>query len=183
VQYLFPQHLEDLMLSSFVWLGRPGAYTTAPLQNREHEADAFNMGNVAVVCVVDFSSAMVAAGHGCGRDGVKLLGWRSSWSRLVVDKKSPNQPGIGDAPRHTVWRQRRFLLQLLLLVKPATKPDVSFPTLEDCGSTVLCQACSLSGPNSWRGRRRSLHALVRCRLCQTTGVVGRTLLGDGLVTQ
>jgi hypothetical protein len=45
------------------------AYTAAPLQNWEHGAGAFDLGDDADVCVVASSSAVVAAGHGCGRDG------------------------------------------------------------------------------------------------------------------
>jgi hypothetical protein len=44
------------------------------LHNREHGTGAFNLGNNTVVCVVALSSAVVAAGHGCGRDGPKPLG-------------------------------------------------------------------------------------------------------------
>ena len=63
----------------------------APLQNREHGADAFDLGDDAVVCVVGPSSAVVAAGHGCGRDGVKPSGrrtFRSGWE-VVGDHPEP----------------------------------------------------------------------------------------------
>jgi hypothetical protein len=40
---------------------------------------------------------------------------------------------------------KAFLLQLSLLVEPAAKPEVPFPTLEDGGSAMLCQALSLGG--------------------------------------
>ena len=62
---------------------------TAPLQNREHGADAFDLGDDAVVCVDASSSAVVAAGHGCGRDGVKPSGRRSFWPGSVVDDNYP----------------------------------------------------------------------------------------------
>ncbi len=57
------------------------------LQNLEHEADAFDLGNDAVVCVVAPSSAVVAAGHECGRDNVKPFGWRACWSGSEVDNE------------------------------------------------------------------------------------------------
>ena len=65
------------------------AYTTAPLQNREHRADAFNLGGDAVVCIVGPSSAVVAAGQGCGRDGVIPSGRRTYRSELGVDHDCP----------------------------------------------------------------------------------------------
>ncbi len=65
------------------------AYTTAPLQNREHGADAFDLGDDAVVCVDASSSAVVAAGHGCGRDGLKPSGRRSFRPGSVVDDDYP----------------------------------------------------------------------------------------------
>ena len=61
----------------------------APLQNREHGIDAFNLGDDAVVCVIGPTSAVVAAGHGCGRDGVKPSWRRTYWSGLVVDDNCP----------------------------------------------------------------------------------------------
>jgi hypothetical protein len=61
----------------------------SPPQNREHGAGAFDLGDNAVVCVVGPSSAVVAAGHGCGRDGVKPLGRRSFRSGSEVDDDNP----------------------------------------------------------------------------------------------
>ena len=75
------------------------AYTTAPLQNREHGADAFDLGDDAVVCVVDPSSAVVAAGHGCGRDGVIPSGRRTYRSGLGVDDDCP-EPSWHRTMRH-----------------------------------------------------------------------------------
>ncbi len=66
----------------------------APLQNREHGAGAFNLGNNAVVCVVGPSSAVVAAGHVCGRDGLIPLGRRACQSGWEV---------VGDHPE-PIWR-------------------------------------------------------------------------------
>ncbi len=62
-----------------------GEYTTAPLQNQEHGAGAFDLGDDAVVCVDASSSAVVAAGHGCGRDGLKPSGRRTFRSGVEVD--------------------------------------------------------------------------------------------------
>jgi hypothetical protein len=70
------------------------AYTAAPLQNWEHGAGAFNLGNDAVVCVVGPSSVVVVAGHDCGRDGLIPLGWRACRSGWEV---------VGDHPEPT-WR-------------------------------------------------------------------------------
>jgi len=61
----------------------------APLQNREHVADAFDLGDDAVICVDASSSAVVAAGHGCRRDGLKPLGRSTFWSGLEVDDDYP----------------------------------------------------------------------------------------------
>ena len=61
----------------------------APLQNRELGADAFDLGDNAVVCVAGPSSTVVAAGHECRRDGVKPSGRRTFWSGLEVDDNYP----------------------------------------------------------------------------------------------
>ena len=61
----------------------------APLQNREHGADAFDLGGNVVVCVDASSSAVVAAGHGCGMDGLKPSGWRNFWLGVEVDDDYP----------------------------------------------------------------------------------------------
>jgi hypothetical protein len=82
------------MLPLFVQPRRPLAYTSAPLQNREHGAGAFDLGGDADVCVVTSSSAVIAAGHGCGRDGLKPLGRRTFRSGWEV---------VGDHPEPT-WR-------------------------------------------------------------------------------
>jgi hypothetical protein len=60
-----------------------------PLQNREHGAGAFDLGDNAVVCVVGPSSAVVAAGHGCGMDGVDPSGRRSFRPGLEVNVDFP----------------------------------------------------------------------------------------------
>ncbi len=57
----------------------------APLQNWEHGASAFDLGDDAVICVVGPSSAVVAAGHGCGMDGIEPSGRRSFWLGSEVD--------------------------------------------------------------------------------------------------
>ena len=75
------------------------AYTTAPLQNREHGAGAFDLGDDAVVCVDASSSAVVAADHGCGRDGLKPSGRRSFRPGLVVDDNYP-EPSWHRSMRH-----------------------------------------------------------------------------------
>jgi hypothetical protein len=54
----------------------------------------------------------------------------------------PNQPGIGRCATTQCLETKALLLQLSLLVEPATKPDAPFPTLEYSGSSMLCQACS-----------------------------------------
>ena len=71
-----------------------------PLQNWEHGADDFNLGDDAVVCVDASSSAVVAAGHGCGRDGLKPSGWRTFWSGLEVDDDFP-EPSWHSSMRHS----------------------------------------------------------------------------------
>jgi hypothetical protein len=70
------------------------AYTAAPLQNREHGAGAFDLGDNAVVCVVGPSFAVVAAGHDCGRDGLIPFGRRACRLGWEV---------VGDHPKPT-WR-------------------------------------------------------------------------------
>jgi hypothetical protein len=65
------------------------AYTMAPLQNWEHGAGAFDLGDDAVVCVDASSSAVVADGHGCGRDGLKPSGRRTYRSGMGVDDDCP----------------------------------------------------------------------------------------------
>ena len=70
-----------------------------PLQNREHGADAFDLGNNAVVCVNASSSVVVAAGHGCGRDSLKPLGRRTFWSGVEVDDDYP-EPSWHRSMRH-----------------------------------------------------------------------------------
>ncbi len=79
------------MLPLFVQPRRPLAYTTAPLQIQywEHGANACDLGNDAEVCVVASSSAVVGAGHGCGRDGLKSSGQRTYWLGLEVDDNYP----------------------------------------------------------------------------------------------
>jgi hypothetical protein len=57
----------------------------APLQNQKHGANAFDLGNKAVVCVDTSSSTVVAAGHRCRKDGLKPSGWRTFWSGVEVD--------------------------------------------------------------------------------------------------
>ena len=71
----------------------------APLQNREHGADAFDLGNGAVISVNVSSSAMVGAGHACGRDGLKPSGWRTFWSGVEVDGDYP-KPSWHNLKRH-----------------------------------------------------------------------------------
>ena len=71
----------------------------APLQNREHGAGAFDLGDDAVVCVDASSSAVVAAGHGCGRDGLKPSGRRTYRSGLGVDDDCP-EPSWHRSTRH-----------------------------------------------------------------------------------
>ena len=61
----------------------------APFQNQKHGANAFDLGNNAVICVVGPSSAVVAAGHGCGRDVIIPSGWRTYRSELEVDNDCP----------------------------------------------------------------------------------------------
>jgi hypothetical protein len=69
-----------------------------------------------------------------GRDG---RGWR--WTMISID---PNRPGVRRRATTQCLEAKAFLLQLSLLVKPAVKPEALFPTLEDSGSMMLCQACS-----------------------------------------
>jgi hypothetical protein len=66
----------------------------APLQiqNWEHGADACDLGEDADVCVDASSPAVVAAGHGCGRDGLKPSGRRTFRSGLEVDDDYPERP-------------------------------------------------------------------------------------------
>ena len=79
---------------------------TVPLQNRDHEANAFDLSNGAVVCVIGPSSEVVAAGHGCGRDGIKPLRQWSSWLGPVVDDDCP-EPTWHRLMRHnTVFGDR-----------------------------------------------------------------------------
>ena len=73
------------MLPLFVQPRKSVAYTTVLLQNLEHGADAFDLGDDAVGCVVGASSTVVMAGHGCGRDGVIPSGQRTFRSGLDVD--------------------------------------------------------------------------------------------------
>ena len=87
------------MLPLFVQPRRPLAYTSAPLQNWEHGAGAFDLGDDADVCVVASSSAVVAAGHGCGRDGLKPSGRRTFRSGLEVDDDYP-EPSWHRSMRH-----------------------------------------------------------------------------------
>jgi hypothetical protein len=74
---------------------------TAPLQIQdwEHGADACNLGDDADVCVVASSSAVVAAGHGCGRDGLKPSGRRTFRSGSKVDDDYP-EPSWHRSMRH-----------------------------------------------------------------------------------
>ncbi len=72
---------------------------TAPLQNWEHGAGAFDLGNDAVVCVNASSSMVVVAGHGCGRDGLKPSGRGTFWSGLEVDDEYP-EPSWHNLKRH-----------------------------------------------------------------------------------
>jgi hypothetical protein len=77
-----------MLPQKFVQLKNKEACTTAPLQNLqnlEHKANAFNLGDDAVICVVAPSSAVVVAGHGCRRDNVKPSGQRACWLGLEVD--------------------------------------------------------------------------------------------------
>jgi hypothetical protein len=58
------------------------ACTTAPLQNREHGADAFDPGDEEDDCFVEPASSMETADHDPGRDDGGPLGWRfcqSGW--------------------------------------------------------------------------------------------------------
>ena len=71
----------------------------APLQNREHGVDAFDLGNNAVICVDASSSVVVAAGHGRGRDGLKPSGRRIFWAGLEVDDDFP-EPSWHRLMRH-----------------------------------------------------------------------------------
>jgi hypothetical protein len=50
----------------------------------------------------------------------------------------PNQPGIGRCTKTQCLEMKVLLLQLSLLVKPVTKPDAQFPTLE----YVAAQCCA-----------------------------------------
>ena len=71
----------------------------APLQNWEHGASAFDLGDDAVICVIGPSSAVVAAGHGCGMDGVEPSGRRSFWLGSEVDDDFP-EPSWHRSMRH-----------------------------------------------------------------------------------
>ncbi len=58
------------------------ACTAAPLQNREHGANAFDPGNNEVDCFVELASFVVTADHNLGRDDGGPLGrrfCRSGW--------------------------------------------------------------------------------------------------------
>jgi hypothetical protein len=70
------------------------AYTAAPLQNREHGADAFDPGDDKVDCFIAPASFVVTADHDPGRDDGGPLGRRFCWSGLEV---------VGDNPEPT-WR-------------------------------------------------------------------------------
>ena len=59
-----------------------GIHDAPPPQNWEHGANAFDLGDNADVCVVASSSAVVAAGHNCGRDGLKPLGFANYCSNF-----------------------------------------------------------------------------------------------------
>ncbi len=70
------------------------ACTAAPLQNREHGADAFNPGNDEDDCIVEPASFVVTADHDPGRDDGGPLGRRFCWSGWEV---------VGNHPEPT-WR-------------------------------------------------------------------------------
>ncbi len=60
------------------------ACTAAPLQNREHGADAFDPGDDEVDCFVELASFVVTADHDPGRDDGGPLGRRFYWSGWEV---------------------------------------------------------------------------------------------------
>ncbi len=67
--------------------------TAAPLQNREHRADAFDPGNDEDDCFVEPTSFVVTADHDPGRDDGGLLGrrfCRSGWE-VVGDHPEPTR--------------------------------------------------------------------------------------------
>jgi hypothetical protein len=75
---------------------RPWAYTAAPLenlQNLEHEADAFDLGNDEDDWFVEPASFVVTADHDPGRDDGGLLGRRFCWSgwEVVGDCSEPTR--------------------------------------------------------------------------------------------
>jgi hypothetical protein len=67
------------------------AYTAAPLQNLEHEADAFDLSDDEDDCVVAPFSVVVPADHGLGRGDGGPEGRRFCWSgvEVVVDHPEP----------------------------------------------------------------------------------------------
>ncbi len=65
------------------------AYTAAPLQNWEHEADAFNPGNDKDNCFVEPASFVVTADHNPGRDDGGPLGQRFCRSGWEVVSNHP----------------------------------------------------------------------------------------------
>ncbi len=84
---------KDLMLPSQSVLPRnKGAYTAAPLQNREHGADASDPGNDEDDCFVELASFVVTADHDPGKDDGRPLGRRFCWSGWEV---------VGDHPEPT----------------------------------------------------------------------------------
>ncbi len=81
---------------------RPWAYTAAPLQNLqnlEHKADAFDLGDNKDDWFVKPVSFVVAADHDPRRDDGRPLGRRFCWTGWEV---------VGDHPvptRHTLMRR------------------------------------------------------------------------------
>ena len=108
------------------------AYSAAPLQNWEHGAGAFNLGDDTDVCVFASSSAVVVAGHSCRRDGLKPWGRRTFWWGWEVVGNHPKPTWHMPMRRDTATAGVLVCGAVVLLGEPAIEPDVPFPALECC---------------------------------------------------
>jgi hypothetical protein len=70
------QCIVPMLLQQTVQPKNKVACTAAPLQNREHRADAFDPGDDEVDCFVEPASFVVTADHNPGRDDRGPLGRR-----------------------------------------------------------------------------------------------------------
>ncbi len=83
-----PQQKDPMLQPQSVYPSNKGAYTAAPLQNQDHGADAFNLGNNEDDCFVVPASFLVTTDHDPGRDDRGPLGrrlCRSGWEVVGDD--------------------------------------------------------------------------------------------------